>query len=777
MGIDSKITALLGACVIAASPASLYAQDVGAAKVTPPDEIVVTARRREENAQTVPLAIKVLDAATLDRRSIVSLAEITTATPGLRFTSQGGSELSDISMRGLAQNVGSSTSIPAVVTYVAEVPLVGQATGGSIYDIGNVQILKGPQGTLFGRNTIGGAVLITPRAPTYEFGGYARASAGNYDYLSTEGAVSVPIVDGKLALRMAGQLNRRDGFAQDIVSGRRLGDIHQNAIRASLLFEPMANLRNTLIYDYYKSTSNGDPYTIYRVNLGVVPILDPALSQALAAQQARGPFKVENSLQDSFVKHEVWGITNTTSFDIGDVTLKNIFGYRTNNYQIRGGTDGLPPLTVGGVVQPITLYKVLRFINDDEQLTDELQVQGKTFNDKLTYIGGVFYLNSKPRGITGTQYHAFDFFGSAPPSSSSPYLHVESLAAFGQITYDLSKVLDGLKFNLGGRYTWTTQELCGAVLTNVVNINSFYSEDECRALAASGSPGRGILKAREQNPTWTVGFDYQATPDTFFYVTSRRGVREGGINSPKFNSPFTSSNIPGVAVDISRFQTFSAETVTDVELGMKTNWQFGEVRGRFNIAAFRNWYAGAVNFFSVAGFITPDAGYPNQGAFGYNSGDLVLSGIEVEGSISPVRDLVLSYSGSFLDQRVDSVSSLAPFPTPSVTLPSPKWSYSLATDYTLPVQLAKGDISLHADYYWTGNYQAQGAPIPGYGIANLRLDWRNIRGSSVNLAFFMKNMFDKEYISNATLALEQFPVSAAVYGEPRTFGVQANVDF
>jgi len=744
-------------------------------------DIVVTARRREESGQRVPVAISAFGPAALETRSVRALSDLTSATPGLRFAGEGNANVSSISLRGLNKIAASSTGTPAVVVYFAEVPLPGEGLNIPTFDLSNVQVLKGPQGTLFGRNTIGGAVLVTPEAPSaQEISGYGRLSYGNLDYKAAEGAVNLPIVQDKIGLRLAGQVRRRDGFVTDLSTGRKLQNLHQDAFRASLLLEPVEGLRNVTIFDYFRGRDHGTADMIYKVNPGVfasfglpadlAAALDAVAAAQFAAEQGGKRYVVNNFVgapgsapiysSPLFTRIKTWGVTNTTSYELGDVTFKNIFGYRTNRLETRGNNDGLPALP-GGFI----FYKSLHSFNNDKQITDEAQVQANLLDDKLNLIAGAFYSDFSPNGVRGNQNAQFN---SAFATSS--YVHLQTKALFAQAGYTL---LPGLKLNAGLRYTWTKQSLCGVSLFNIATLDDFATEQDCKAQAASGALGRGVLRSKEDKPTWTVGLDYQATRDLFLYVTSRRGYREGGINGPRFNSP------AALAVGLNRFQTYAPEIVTDVEIGAKTDWRVGEVRGRLNLAAFRNWYKDAVNYINVTGstLLPGDPSYPDRGAFGFNAAKLTISGVEADAMVSPTPGMVFSASGSYLKQKVDNVTTVAPFPAVRVTLPSPKWSVSLAADFTPQTKVLGSDMTVHFDYYWLDDYEVQTGTFPGYKLANSRLDFRNIGGSAISAGFFVKNFFDNQYLVSPVIALPQFPTSIGNPGEPRTYGLELSYRF
>ena len=753
-------------------PASAQAQSAAAnegtaapAATSEQRDIVVTARRRAESAQSVPVSITALGREALETRSVRSLDDLTKVSPGLRFAGEGNSNVSAISLRGLSKIAASSTGTPAVVVYFSDVPLPGEGLALPTFDLSSVQVLKGPQGTLFGRNTIGGAVLVTPEAPSYTLGGYGRVSFGNLDYKSVEGALNVPIVEDRVALRLAGQIRRRDGFVTELQSGSELMNVHQDAFRASLLVEPVDGLTNTTVYDHFKGRDNGTADIIFRINQNIpgLEFVDAFVAEEFQAQQSRGIYSVNSAVDDLFTRIETWGITNTTELEISDqLTLKNIFGYRENQLETRGNNDALGPNPTGFV-----FYKTLHSFNNDRQISNELQLQGTVLDDKLDFIAGGFYLKFQPDGNRGNMQNQFNSV-----FATSSYVTIETKAAFAQVGYDLSSLVEGLKLNVGGRYTWTDQEACGTTNFTVADIDDFNSQQQCYANAQQGGLGRAILNSSEERLTWTFGLDYQLTPDVFLYGVTRRGFREGGINGPLFNSP------AALAFGLDRFQTYDPEIVTDLEVGAKVDWTAGSARGRLNVSAFRNWYDNAVNYINVTGFVpVDDPSFPDRGSFGFNAADLTISGVEVDGNISPTPGIVFSFSGTYLDQKVKSVTTVDPFPPVSVTLPSPEFSYSLAADFTPQEDVLGGILTLHFDYFWMDDYQVQSGPFPGYDLANARLDLREIGGTDISVGLFARNLFDNEYLVSPVIALPTFPTNVGNPGEPRTYGVDVSFKF
>src|SRR5271170_2324883 len=213
------------------------------------DEIIVTARRREENIQTVPVSVVALSARELIDQNVQVLQDINTLVPGFRFATEGGHSTTDIILRGLSK-IPFGVGIPAVVTYIGDVPLPGIASNVPIYDLENVQVLKGPQGTLFGRNTLGGAVVLTPVLPGNEVTGYFDAQGGNLGRYSFEGAVTLPIVADMLSVRLAAQTLQGDGYIKNLSGGLNFSNTSVNSARLTILFKPTDYIKNTTIADF-----------------------------------------------------------------------------------------------------------------------------------------------------------------------------------------------------------------------------------------------------------------------------------------------------------------------------------------------------------------------------------------------------------------------------------------------------------------------------------------------------------------------------------------------
>ncbi|MEA3299404.1 MAG: TonB-dependent receptor [Pseudomonadota bacterium] len=751
------------------------AQEAAPASLRTIEEIVVTATRREENAQIVPVSVNVFSSEMLADRSVHNLGDLTRIAPGIRFVHQGGGGNMNVVLRGLSR-IPIGTAPNAVITYFAEIPLDFAGSNITTYDLASVQVLKGPQGTLFGRNAIGGAVVITPQAPTYDFGGYIKGSAGNYDHNDVEGAINIPLVDNIAALRLAGKVSRRDGYTRNMGSGRDMDDVHKDMFRVSLLLEPTENLRNTTVVDYSDSDEAGPAGILSKVlptglvhlpqlsaawNCSEANPFNPApctgfnpdrdIDDALVRQKSWGPDRTSSEF-DQVLKIELLGVSNRTEWDIGPVTLRNFFGYRSTEVLTDLNTDG-----VSFAPNIITASSRVR----SQQLSDELHLFGKAFDEKLNYLVGAFWISEEPDGRNGG---IFTIASPVAPWVTS-YTEKTNKALFAQVGYNL---LENLKINLGYRYNETDQEVCSAVSS----ATNFQDTPE-PSISESACPSIGsVVESEESAKTWNIGLDWQVNDNIFAYITHRKGYREGGINSPLFDTPASSILAP--------FQTYEPETLKDIEIGLKTDFNIGDIPVRFNLAVYRGEYDGVVNSFNTSAIIpATDPGSPLSSSVGINTGKRTLSGFESELVVELLEGLTLTNTAAYVHQKINE-ASLPPIPglqAPSLDPASPEWSTSLALRWVLPFQPAQGELVFNADYYWQDSYFVANGLLPSYDVANLRLDWNSIGNTGVDLSFFMRNVMDDEYPYAANATQDSLGFYTFAYAEPRMYGLEVSYHF
>jgi iron complex outermembrane receptor protein len=738
-----RITIIMGASALAFTCAagSALAQTTG--QQTEPDtmtldEVVVTARRTEENIQNVPVAVTAFSQESLRQRGIESGTDLQNFTPSLSVVGNTNRNQENYTIRGIG-GIGSlgTGGGPGVVAYFSEVPSTASGPG-LLFDMQSVQVLKGPQGTLFGRNTTGGAVLLDPVKPGFEPEGYVEGTIGNFDRRGGRAAATLPLSDS-LSLRLAGQFDQRDGFVTDINTGRDYNNRNNFSLRAGLLFEPNDRVSSYTAVNYVDIDENGPGTVLLAVNpLGpAAPLLNPLLT----AQQARGNDRIALSANTKNLSRTLLAL-NKTTFELSDnITLKNIVSYTRNrgDFALDGDASILVINDLNGAVPG-------KWNVDSETLTEELQAR-LDFGG-LTFQTGIFYSDtSSGSPLTFVQRTNL---GAITLLQDSAHANDRSKAVYGQFSYALT---DTVTANAGYRYTW--DEFGGDIsiyipeLGNACGTNPGFVFPDCSRSFDGKSDG----------DTWQLGLDWQATPETLIYGVSRHGYKSGGIN-------------PSVLLVSATSPLFRVrpETVTDGEIGLKHDWSASGINARTNISAFYMKYEDIQrsDYALIGGFNTQLI---------TNAAEATVKGFEFEGILQPVTPLLLtatySYNDATYDTYIDGLGvDRSGFPFQYV----PQNKYSLDAKLYLPVPPAIGDVSVRASYAWQDDQQVASdlqpfGVIPAYGLLNMRLDWESIAGSDVTLSVYGTNMTDEEYRVTSNATYNTTGLVGAAFGDPRMYGV------
>jgi iron complex outermembrane recepter protein len=778
--------ALMVGCSLAAlatAPRAHAQQAVSAAKNS--DDIVVTATRREEQIQKVGVSVQAFTGEKLAEQNITQSTDLTRLVPGAKFTQAGGAGNSTFYLRGQGRDTIGPIS-PSVITYINEVPLASWGNIVPTFDMANVQILKGPQGTLFGRNTTGGAVLLYTQQPKYEFGGYLQGLIGSYNWKEVEGAINIPLIADKLAIRVAAQSRSRDGYTKSLNGGFSGDNFQQESYRASILFEPTSWIKNVTVGDYFYEKNNPaflPDGTYFRPGgAGATFRAFPASFDCGTSPSCDVDLFIQRQLQEGFrtyrnnpgfpkARPKIYGVSNTTTVELGPVTVKNIFGYRGMRITSFSDTDGTD----------MTMINVNSFHSDD-QLSDELQFSGDLFNGNTKWLAGAFILDNTPGGPNALK---FDLFRSPTVAqNANPLSSVQnqswvdnSHAVFGSIQQQVP-FIPGLKLNASLRQTWDYQKICGSTERPYSSLLPPDFEACTNPAFYTGAAGLAAVPAdffvhttRSNKLTWQFGADYQFTDKILGYVVARRGYRAGGNNSPGLTGG-----------PLASLQTFAPQTLDDVEVGLKADWELNDWRGRVNIAAYRGTYDSyQVALSGLPPTINAPGSTPSNTSMDVNGGDAIAQGVDLDGFIEPMRDLRFTFAAAWIDGRIDSfttIPTLQPFVPTAKTFPNtPKWSYTLAADYTFPFKLVGGDLKAHADYYWVDKYRSGYAPFPSYGLTNASLSLDNIGGRPVDATFFIQNVTDEVYrlAGQSTGASPGF--FTYEFAPPRMYGLRVRYTF
>jgi iron complex outermembrane recepter protein len=775
------------------------------------EEIIVTAQRREESLQDVAISMTVFSQDQLNDANITNSADLAIYTPSLTANSRFGNENATFTIRGFTQDLRTTAS---VATYFAEVVAPrgqsSQSSGdgagpGTLFDLQNVQVLKGPQGTLFGRNTTGGAILLVPQRPTDTFEGYVEATGGDFEARQVQAVVNIPVSD-TFRVRLGVDDKRREGHLNNVVDigADKLGDVNYTAARGSLLWDITDNVENYTILQYVDSDSRGYTTRLFACNtllgslipepnpFGIITV--PQCQQQLAAQEASG----QNGYYDlySTVKTPITAIEekraiNTLTWHLSDdVTLKNILAYThlmTKNGSNIFGTyfqDPTNPAREFSVGASVVNPEVP--VTSQESYVAELQLQGTSFSDRMIWQTGVYYEKSRPDGFSGNIAASFLYcdLGSLESGDPSQYNCNDPLAGllggvlvqefkttylnqavYAQATWEFNDY-----FNVTGgiRYTWDETEGFG--------IKTRYAY----LLTVQRAPVTTITTPRTESeaPTGMLEFQYRPFLGTMAYAKYTRGYRQGSVNL---------AADPGV-------DTHDPEKVDTFEIGAKTQFG-GPVPGRFNIAAFYNDFTDMQLQF---GYISTAGGPTTSIA---NAGKARIRGFEADAFLQPFESLTAILSYSYLDARLleqdqeaqcDRVRGVGVFEgftcTPIAAvgdqLPfAPRHSAVGSLIYTLPLPPSIGSVSVGATYVYTGSMRVAAstespfAVLDSFELFNLNLNWDEIFALPLDLSVFATNVTDEQYMTYVGGTFNVLGIESRAMGQPRMIGARLKYRF
>jgi iron complex outermembrane recepter protein len=802
---------------LGAQPAMAQSTQPAASSSNGLEEIVVTARRREERVQTVPIAITALSQTDIEQAHVQQLRDLYKVVPGfsVSLTSSDPNSLysGQVRIRGLGGSVIYFADVPVSNTdYSNTTGLTHGLSPGFYFDVDSVEVDKGAQGTLFGRPSIGGLIAVQPKRPTNDLEGYIQTTFGDYADYENEFAVNIPVVSDKLLVRVSGQMQQRDGYTHDLQTGDYLDNRHYYAWRAGVTFRPTDDFENYLLYDGYWQDSNGTSDVLLKVNpnlilsklgptfqplppgvttgctatvtvggpafgpLGNLPGgcgsfrigLEPGLAGALATQQALGVRAVAGRYSSGIGKDYFYGFTDIARWDINDdLTLKNIAAARvTKQLAVDEFTNtGLGILTIGwpSTDGGKTPGNNNGWNDNSIQYTEELQLQGKSLEDKLSWILGGFLLLDKPLGYNTLPSTAVN------ATSWSHFREFDrSQAVFAHGIYDLSDWVPNLRFTAGYRFTWDYDSL-GEVSTKPVNMvtrNAAGIATDCN-IAGSDNNCFKQVDSSFNSYGWNLGLDYQWTPTTLVYIRSGNAYRPGGTN---------------LAVP-APYNQYKPEHVTDVELGVKTDYDLGEdVHARTNADVFYTFYK-AIQVSEVVTTPSPVQGQPPSAQqVTANAASANMQGVELEQQFSLPYGFELEAHGAYFNGSYNKYPVQFGGGAPGFQY-IPRFSFGVTPTYHLPVDESVGHISASITWTWYGHQSVSpilDEPInymPHYQSFDLRADWTDMFGQPIDLGFFMTNMTDNVHITGVIPLMTSLGFTSAAYNPPRMFGFSLKYRF
>jgi iron complex outermembrane receptor protein len=748
-------------------------------------EITVTARRRVERAQDVPIALSVIGQKQLEATGNYTLAQVQQQVPSLQIYAINPRN-TNINIRGLGANVAASNDglENGVGLYIDNVYYArpGQSAFDLI-DIDRIEVLRGPQGTLFGKNTTAGAINITTREPSFtpEFTG--EGSFGNYSYHQIRASLSAPLIGDKVAFRVSVADTHRDGYITNVRTGKDLQAYDNFTVRGQLLIKPTDTLKIRLIGDYAHQNDNcctgllDGTFTHFADGKPVTNSLqDRAARAGYTLVALNDPFSFRTDADSPIhVNMKSYGVSGQVDWDLGHVALTSITAYRWWDWNPQNDNDaiGLPIFVIGATS------------TRQRQFSQEVRLASVGKNTVDWVVGG-YYFWQTIRSVGNSQFGpaAPDWYrapssplplsvwnaalnGYTTASSSDPITH--SYAGFGQATWHVDD-----RLSLTGGLRFTHEDKTGDYALNVVSAQDLSTLPPALAGAAqairnSFAPVNAFSAARHDNAlTGLFSIAYKITPDVMTYASYSRGNQSGGLNLTSFP----------VGVIVPR--TVSPEKVNAYEIGLKS--QLFDRRLTLNLAGF---WTDISNYQSAVTTIT-NLGSSLQ--YLQNVGAVRSRGAEADSNFALTRRISLSANVSYTDAYYVHYQN-APVPVElsnntalvSVDLsgqPIPgasKFAYSLGIDASQPVGTLGNqglEIYGHADWGHRSSYLTQVtnsiySRVPAYGLLTARIGLRP-ENQRWDVSLWAHNLTDTHYWQ--TISAQNTGQIAGTIGEPRTFG-------
>lgn len=797
--------------------AALAGAALPVAAAEPPvlQEVVVYARKQAESLQDVPISVSAFTGETLEEQGLVSVTNLSNVVPGLRISQ--GSNAANIYMRGVGLTRGGGARTETGVGVYIDNVFVGRGEGQlmDLVDIESVEVLRGPQGTLFGKNTVGGAMLINTVKPDSELGGHLDVTLGNLNRRDGKLVLNLPLVEDVLLSRFAVNSVRRDGYAENVVDGKKWGDRDRLGAVAQLRWLASDDVTVDVMADWSKTRQMNFPNDCTVVYRGASFIANRLIQPSTGTATYDQLCNEANALDDNSFASDVtegydldtWSVAGTVTWDIGAAQFKSITALREQevkqNVRENDGTRFNTSLS--------------RFMTPDErsQLSQEFQLSGDLMDDRLHYTGGLFALRDKgdggieesysgDRGIMGRQISSSTFLPVLRYSREQLDTENTSYAAYTQWTFEVNDILHltaGLRYSYEEReYDWSGADVDPAVVAGLPGASSIgggrYTVPRASFLnAASLLPNPLPLLPLVNNSgseTWesvtpmasaTVFLPDSMIDGTFidsamFYLTYSEGFKAGGF------SIFEESQAELEAFGLD--STFDPEEVKSYELGMKMDGF--DRRLRMNLSVFNMDYSDMQ--LTVA---RPDprvvAGSINSVI---NAGEATMRGAELELKFLPVEGLELGLSASYIDAEFDefedlNTTTLQPVDRSDEDLPqTPQKTLFASIQYQwqtgIGIVMPRLEASYRSETYTGFDYLNWDIPESRALSTSDAVTTYNFRLSLIpddrfRLTLWGENLTDEEVLESTVGAVGSFGTVARVLPQPRTYGVDMVYNF
>ncbi|UYV15631.1 TonB-dependent receptor [Porphyrobacter sp. ULC335] len=754
----ARTALLVGTAGLASLANPLAAQDSAADTVAdeaPAEsgEILVTARRRAERLIDVPVAVTSFDQADLQRTQSIDLSGLQAAAPNLNLVQGRGSAASaNIFIRGLGQPDALQTFDPAVGIYVDGVYLSRiQGALLGLFDVERIEVLRGPQGTLYGKNTTGGAISIVSRKPDLDdVRAAGSALYGSYDQIVLNGYLSAPLVTDRVALSLAGQYDKRDGIVTDPRTGRKYNDRDSLTARGILRVQATDTIELIASGDYNRQR-NALTLGYATANLGGVR---PIPAQPDGAYDFRASTSFTG---DEGQRLDHWGASLTANVELSDaITLTSITAWRKLE----------PDLFIDIDATQAELGDVFVGI-DQRQFSQEVQLKWDTSNFRGVF--GLFYLNENIR--SHQEAYADDLFGVPFTRLIDDEQNTKSYAAFGQATYDFT---DRLSITGGLRYTKEDRRYDRVTTT----VSTFGPLNGLTFRFPGSLPAPFNLDNDISFDAWTpsVTLSYKPGADSQIYASASRGFKSGGFNGRANGLADLTLVVNGTSQLVTNF---APETVWTYEAGAKASFLDGRVylAGNVFYSDFKDFQArvggGAVGVFPVL-----------------NAGKMSIRGAELEAVVKPTKAWTVRSSLGYLDAQYEEFNdgrrapafSCNPTGTQITCEPAfaPPITFNVATDYRIGLGSA-GSLTFAGDARFVDKHflsvdNRAGLVEDGYWLTNAF-----VRFDDANRRFYVqggvKNLTDELYRTDGQEFSSVGNIQTVYFGDPRTWNVMVGFAF
>ena len=725
------------------------------------EEIVVTAQKREESLQDTPVAVSAFTAAAIESKGIDDISEVASFTPNLVFDTtspiSGLSSGAVVFIRGIGNTDFSLTTDPGVGTYVDGV-YMSRSAGGvlDVLDIERIEVLRGPQGTLFGRNTMGGAISITSRKPADEFQGRAELTAGDFSRLDVRAAIDVPFADTFRATFALSEKNR-DGFVDRVLVGDKLGDENRFALRVSAVYEPSEALDFLFSYDYTKidEQSAGSVLEGFTPGAGTVGYSlatfnnIPAGLTDLAQYITGGEGDITYATGETGTELDIHGFSLTGAYHRESFDLKYTVALRKTDGGFYRDPDNSP-------------HQITETLNPEyehNQTSHELQITGSALQDRLNYVAGLYYLEED--GIDNVYVPVFlptpDLAVGFPAAiTNRAAVDNNSRATYLQATWELNELVSltgGIRQTKDEKEFIYTQYIGADIEGNPLPFfPGAVNEDGVFTPGLAPIVGNGSGGAGDSFSETTLRFSVDAvlTENMLLYYSFSQGFKSGGF-------------VLRYVEYVSDIRTFVPELIDAHEVGIK--WQGLEDRVRVNAAVFYSDYEEVqVTFFDNLG-----------GPITANAGTVEIKGVEVELTALVTDNLLVDAGYGYADaayKQINPISGLSLTLDESATLVNtPENTLNLGVEYTLPQ--GSNELAFRIDYSYKDDIfnDSQNSPFlfqEAYDTLNASV--RYSIGENTDIVAFVDNLTDERFIesgdSNFGLGFHE-----ANYNRPREYGV------